>query len=637
MIAGTVTMGCPGGYAFEPSQGLIVLCYHDIPDVVTLDDFGVDQKSFINTIEYFRAHEYTFVSLDDLITANRTGEPLPQRSIMLTFDDGFRTFYDFVYPLLKEYKIPSTLAIVTSWIDGPVPKDVKHPLMTWEQIKEVSHSPYVEVISHSHDLHKGVIYNPQGNEAAAAVNRRYDSPSMGYENDESYRQRLKEDLKMSKRILEEKTEVKVRAMAWPYGAYNELIMAAADEIGMGISFALRNERSRDTGNLREIERFLIHKNPTLRELLIDLKLLPGVYEQKRIIQVDLDLIYDEDPGKVEGNLSRLLDRVKGMAVSTVYLQAFSDPEGTGNIREVYFPNRVLPMKADLFNRVVHQIRTRALVEVYAWMPMLSITLPDKETHERLRVRENRNGTTQLSTLWYERLTPFSDEAWEFLKDLYEDMAVHSLIDGVVFQDDGYLNDFEDYHPDALAYYKMETGAPLPETEQLTERQREEWTQMKMARLNDLSRALMDIVKKHRPEAKFARTLYAPVLMDPANEEWLAQSYQQGLDLYDYVVIMAYPRMEEVKKPQKWLKELVRRTGGYDKGIEKTVFKIQSYDWKKDLWIDSDVLDNWFRVLVAEGAHHLAYYPDDLFEDHPRAGIIRNMMSKEDFPFKRDWK
>ncbi len=55
----------------------------------------------------------------------------------------------------------------------------------------------------------------------------------------------------------------------------------------------------------------------------------------------------------------------------MYLQAFADPDGDGLVKEVWFPNRLLPMKADIFSRVAWQLRTRSGVNIYAWMPVLS--------------------------------------------------------------------------------------------------------------------------------------------------------------------------------------------------------------------------------------------------------------------------
>lgn len=89
------------------------------------------------------------------------------------------------------------------------------------------------------------------------------------------------------------------------------------------------------------------------------------------MHIDLDYVYDENHQQMDRNIDVLIQRVKDMQISTVYLQAFADPDGDGLVKEVWFPNRLLPMKADIFSRVAWQLRTRSGVNIYAWMPVLS--------------------------------------------------------------------------------------------------------------------------------------------------------------------------------------------------------------------------------------------------------------------------
>ncbi len=542
-----------------------------------------------------------------------------------------------IYPVLEEYKIPSTLAVVSSWIEKERPEYVKHALMTWDEIREVANSPLVDVISHSHDLHKGIVYNPQGNKLSAAISRKFDLENGTYEDQTTYLARIYSDLKTSKDLLEEKTGKTVRAIVWPYGLYNEMTAEQAKKVGFEVGFTL-NDKVVSQNRFGQINRFLIHKNPTILNLLKDLRLVPNLYLSKRIVQVDLDMIYDPDPVQTERNLSAFLDRIKALSVTTVYLQAFADDDGTGNIREVYFPNRVLPMKQDLFSRVVHQLKSRTEVEVYAWMPMLSLELPDQTMNEDLYVREYAHRGPRITSSWYKRLTPFSPKTEEILTMLYEDLAIHANIDGIIFQDDGYLNEQEDFHPAAIEEYKKITGSgDLVDPDWINSDQKAAWTQLKTEKINALSEHLFETAQRYRSEVKSARTLYAPVVLDESASERFAQNYRKSLELYDHVVIMAYPYHEKVKNPKKWFKELVAVVKSHPKGIEKTVFKIQTYDWEKKKWIKSKVLDEWLEALVSSGARHIAYYPDDYVKDNPKKDVIRTMMSVEDFPFKRDWK
>ena len=50
---------------------------------------------------------------------------------------------------------------------------------------------------------------------------------------------------------------------------------------------------------------------------------------QKVMHIDLDFIYDADPAQQERNLGHLLDRIVSLAVTVVYLQAFSDPDGDG--------------------------------------------------------------------------------------------------------------------------------------------------------------------------------------------------------------------------------------------------------------------------------------------------------------------
>jgi len=617
-----------------PQGQYLVLCYHDIPKEVNFDKFGVDQETFVQTIEYFRTHGYHFIGVDDLIAARDGIKPLPEKAILLTFDDAYRTYYDFVYPLLTQYQYPSVLGVVSSWIDKR-PEYVKNDLMTWEQLSEVSRSPLVEIASHSHDLHQGLVYNPQTNEGAAAANRFYNEETQTYEDEATYRARISSDFQKARSSLEQHLGKKPRIMVWPYGKYNSVSIDEAKKASFEITFVL-SDLYATVENLAAVSRFIIYKNPDLLMLLKDLKIKKIEPEQQRIMQVDLDLIYDPDPDQTEKNLGQLLDRVAELKIGTVYLQAFADPKGTGDIESVYFPNRVLPMRADLFNRVAHQLKTRTEVFVYAWMPMLSIVPSDLQEAEALRVKENKDGMIQLSSSWYKRLSPFSPRSWELLSQLYEDLSIHTWLDGLVFQDDGYLNDFEDFHPDALDDYKEITNGEVLSPNFLTDDQKKKWTAVKTQKLIELTDHLKEVIRYHDPECRFARTLYAPVLTEPESEEWFSQNYAASLEAYDYVVIMAYPKMEEILRSSSWLRRMVEEVKNYPQGIEKTVFKVQTYDWKKHQWIKTKTVNVWLRELVAAGARHLAYYPDDFTIDQPRADEIRLMMSTEDFPYKRDF-
>jgi len=433
-------------------------------------------------------------------------------------------------------------------------------------------------------------------------------------------------------VLEEQLGTAPRILVWPYGRTNALAMEEAHAAGFTYTLTL-NDRLSDIKDLSTLDRVIWYLNPTVPEFAKLLKQQFQPPHHQRIVQVDLDLIYDSDPQQTEVNLGKFLDRLVALKPTTVYLQAFADPDGSGNIRAVYFPNRVLPMRMDLFNRVAHQLKGRE-IEVYAWMPMLSIAPPDEQERQALRVREWTGAEPAVSTSWYERLSPFAAGTHARLNALYEDLAMNAVIDGVVFQDDGYLNDLEDFHPEALAHYRQMTNGAMRPPRELSDEEQQRWTALKTQALIDLTVELRDTVLRHRPDIRFSRTLYAPVVTQPESETWFAQNYAQSLAAYDYVVVMAYPRLEEVAHVKPWLTSLVQQAKAQPQGLERTIFKVQTYDWDRQRWVDTRQVHHWLRWLAAAGARHLAYYPDNYLRNQPRAEVIRFMMSVEDFPFER---
>jgi biofilm PGA synthesis lipoprotein PgaB len=612
----------------------LVLTYHAVPFRVSpTDEYSVSQNRFVEQMEYLRTHGYNPVSLDDILRAHEGKQKLPKSPVLITFDDAYISYYEFVVPILERFGYPSVLSVVGSFIDNP-PKGLPESLMNWDQIKEVASKRLVEVVSHTYNLHKGIQYNPQGNVGPAVTVRAYDPGTKSYETEGEYIARIEADFKTENALFTRQLGFVPRGIIWPYGRYNSIGIEAALKAGYRFCFT-EEEGLAHIGCLQEINRIIINNEP-INDFIKKVEKPKPDKRMIRAVQVDLDMIYDPTSyDKTDENLGKLIDRLVAMKVNTVFLQAFADPEGTGNIKSVYFHNRVLPVRADIFSHAVHQMIIRDM-SVYAWLPTLSIVLPDRKLNEELRVREIVNGgKTRPSQSWYERLTPFSADVRRLVRQMYEDLAAHSLIHGILFQDDAYLTDREDFHPLALSAFKNRFGKDLDPRDLVRDRElSRKWARYKTEVLIDFTSNIMKGVRKYLPNAFFARNLYAEVLVDPASEDWFAQNYDRFLQTYDEVVIMAYPQLEKIRKPSPWLKRLVLITKGFPKGIEKTVFKVQSYDWQKKTWLNDNVILEELRDILASGGKHIAYYPDDLWIDRPKLGVIKLEMSTNTYPFMR---
>ncbi len=215
IITSVVALMLTANSAHSVENEFLVLCYHDVPLQVKNDTAGVSVRTFIGEIEYMRTHGYTFIGMDQVREANRGKLSLPEKSVMLTFDDAYISFYSNVVPILEIYNLPAVLAICSSWMgDGP-PKDIVAPLMSWQQAKEMVEHPLVTVASHSHDLHKALQYNPQGNTGHVGASRLYDPRQKRYETEVEYRKRVFDDLSTSSKTMAMRTGRKPDVLVWP--------------------------------------------------------------------------------------------------------------------------------------------------------------------------------------------------------------------------------------------------------------------------------------------------------------------------------------------------------------------------------------------------------------------------------------
>ncbi|MES2547552.1 MAG: poly-beta-1,6-N-acetyl-D-glucosamine N-deacetylase PgaB [Pseudomonadota bacterium] len=635
-----IVMLLMSGMASADTQPFQVLCYHDVRDNVDgdldADSTAISSKNLARHFAWLQAHGYHPVSINDVINAKAGKKVLPAKPVLLTFDDGYQSFYTRVYPLLKLYNYPATFALVGSWLEVENGKLVSYGdeqmprehFLSKAQIKEIADSGLVEFASHSYDLHHGVLANPQGNQTPAAVTLQYDAASQSYESEAEYTKRIQSDLQANNQLIKKLTGKSPRVMVWPYGANNNQAIEVAKQLGMPITLTLSEAGLPNTGDLSQIGRYLVDGNQS-EVFLADLsKALPPTNNQ-RVMHIDLDYVFDKDAAQMARNLDILLDRVQSLAPSTVYLQAYSDQNGDGVAESVYFPSRHVAMRADLFSRVAWQLRTRANVQVYAWMPVLAFELNDKQKQLALQVVSTNPAADKNA---YKRLSPFSDEARQIIKDIYTDLGAHAQFAGILFHDDATLSENEDDSQFARSAYQARFKQDNLAAIKTKPADANSLMVMKSRRLTQFTLELAQILKRYQPELKTARNLYAPAMLNPQSERWLAQNYQDFLAAYDYTAVMAMPLMEGAENPKTFLTALVNTAKTTKNGLQKTVFELQARDWKTKQALPANDLIAHMQTLTKAGAWHLGYYPDDFLNNQPEIEAIRPYISSRIYPY-----
>ena len=625
----------------DPDDGLSfrVLSFHDVRTGVRAsfeqspDETAIDDSTLAEVFAWLQFSGYHPVSLQQIVDARAGGKPLPARPVLLTFDDGYRSAYTKVFPLLKRYNYPALFALVTSWLDVPEGQLVhwgdkpapRENFLLWPEVAEMARSGLAEFASHTDAMHTGILANPQGNMLPAAATHRYDPKTGRYEDDDAYVRRVEADLRRSREIIEARPGARVRATVWPYGAYNTAALEASARAGMPITFTLDDGANSPDVPLTRIRRALAaydNKAPEYAQLLRN-PVGGEVRQVNRVMHVDLDYVYDPDPAQQERNLSALIDRVAAVRPRSVFLQAYADPDGDGVANALYFPNRHLPMRADLFGRAAWQLRTRTGVKVYAWMPVTAFRLPASNPLATHTVMAQGG---KMPADRYHRLTPFDPAVRTLVGDIYEDLGRYTFFEGVLFHDDATLSDDEDASPSALATYAKWGLPPDVAAIRADPALMARWTAAKTRYLIDFTHELAARLGAWRPALETARNLYARPVLEPQAEQWFAQNYEASLAAYDYVALMAMPRMEQEADADAWLGRLARRAADTPRGLDGTVFELQARDWRTGKPVADAELARQWTLLQRAGVRHLGYYPDDFLNNQPSLDVVRRAIS-----------
>lgn len=129
-------------YKNEKNIYIPIFVYHEIVKEKTAEDFmQTTDVVFRKQITGLLKLGYEFISYDDLIAYNNGLKKLKSKVVLVTFDDGFSSNYDVLFPIIKELNIPITINVIDNTIG------TEH-FLSWDQIKEMYNSGLVSIHSH---------------------------------------------------------------------------------------------------------------------------------------------------------------------------------------------------------------------------------------------------------------------------------------------------------------------------------------------------------------------------------------------------------------------------------------------------------------------------------------------------------
>jgi len=209
-----------------------ILLYHRF-GLIVADSMTVTTKVFESQLQYLINSGYVVIPLRELVDYYlKKGPPPPSKAVVITADDGHKSVYTDMFPLIKKYRIPVTLFIYPSAISNA------SYAMNWDQLREMKATGLVDIQSHTY-------WHPNFKKEKRKLTPR------GYE------EFVDIQLTKAKDKLQKELGLKIDMLAWPFGIYDDELIRRAVAIGYIAAFTLERHHTSVSDNIMALPRYLM--------------------------------------------------------------------------------------------------------------------------------------------------------------------------------------------------------------------------------------------------------------------------------------------------------------------------------------------------------------------------------------------
>lgn len=219
-------------WADEAGKKIPILCYHRFADKVN-DSMTIKTSAFSEQLRWIKANGYTVISLENAIRyLNGEVRKIPNKPVVITVDDGHKSVYFEMAPLVKEYGIPVTLFIYPSAISN-----TKYT-MTWGQLRELEATTFFHVESHTY-------WHPNFKKEKKKLSR------------DEYLKFVYIQLGGAKEKLEEELGHEVKYLAWAFGIYDDELESEAEKIGYMAALTIDRRHASTSDPIMALPRYMV--------------------------------------------------------------------------------------------------------------------------------------------------------------------------------------------------------------------------------------------------------------------------------------------------------------------------------------------------------------------------------------------
>jgi peptidoglycan/xylan/chitin deacetylase (PgdA/CDA1 family) len=219
------------------NRNIPILCYHNF-NPTKPGSMNLTPQRFEMQIQWLKDNGFTIIPLQQAVDyLQGKSVNLPAKPIVITDDDGWKSVYTYMLPIVKKYNIPVTLFIYPGTIS-----EGKNAL-TWEELKALQATGLFDIQGHTYS-------HPNFKHAKKAM-----SPA-------NYAKFVTKELVTSKQILEEKMGKKITLLAWPFGIYDPYLEQAAKNAGYVMAFTIDYKAANRSFRPEAQPRFMIVASET---------------------------------------------------------------------------------------------------------------------------------------------------------------------------------------------------------------------------------------------------------------------------------------------------------------------------------------------------------------------------------------
>lgn len=213
----------------EKKQEVLILMYHQVSENSSLwGDYVIPASLLKEDFEYLKNNNYTPIKIKDILDFTKGTKKLPEKAVVITFDDGQRSFLTKVVPLLEEYNYPAVVNIVGALTDLYTENgetNDKYAYLNWNDIKTLSQNPLVEIGHHSYNFH--------------SLGYRRGMGKIYGESNSAYSKIIKTDIeKLNEKLLSNIGE-RPYILAYPYGIRNDTLLEIAKDENFPVTLSCR--------------------------------------------------------------------------------------------------------------------------------------------------------------------------------------------------------------------------------------------------------------------------------------------------------------------------------------------------------------------------------------------------------------